>query len=398
MSIRERVLDRKVKFPESKIKGTPYIWRQASERHYKGKQKTASEGHASSRDRFGKYHAGGEFFTFAIRPEINTRHVSLKGNVAWGQMIYNGPMMVAGVPTTMGVADPSSSHKHLDSWGAKAIAAVDPTNPNAQTGISLGEIVRDRKIPIPGIQAWRQRTQLAKAAGSEFLNAQFGWLPLVDDMKNTAQSVLDGNTIIDNYRAASGTLVHREFAFPDSRSETEDIIGSNVANCGATYNELGSVVPIVRRSVSTTKRWFSGSFTYYAHQGNSLKRCLGIGTEAEKLFSASLNPELVWELTPWSWAVDWFSNAGEVISNVNSFALAGLVMQYGYIMEESSTTVTYSMPDSGYPGVGKVPDSSWSLTTKRRKEANPFGFGVEWEGLSPTQLAITAALGITRMR
>jgi len=33
---------------------------------------------------------------------------------------------------------------------------------------------------------------------------------------------------------------------------------------------------------------------------------------------------------------------------------------------------------------------------KSRFPANPFGFGVGWEGLSPTQLAITAALGITR--
>jgi hypothetical protein len=34
---------------------------------------------------------------------------------------------------------------------------------------------------------------------------------------------------------------------------------------------------------------------------------------------------------------------------------------------------------------------------KSRSPANPFGFGIGWEDLSPTQLAITAAIGITRL-
>lgn len=399
--IRERSFDHKVVFPpyyNSGIQsgGKTVIW--------KGKQHTASEGHRRSRN--GKYYEGGNFFSYLIKADVPSTKISFDWTKYGYPIKYSGPIVCANVPINYGSNNPvaqfpSSDSSYLDPIGAEAISIVDPLNPNAQTGVALGEIIKDRKIPTPGIQAWRQRTEIAKAAGSEYLNAVFGWLPLVSDMKDTAQSVLDGNTIIENYRAASGTLVHREFEFPSSNSTTETVIDSStIGEMG--FNVVGSFrapVPVTRLSSTHTRRWFSGTFTYHANEGNSLAKCVGIGSEAEKLFGISLTPDLVWELTPWSWAIDWFSNAGNVISNVNSFAAAGLVMKYGYIMEETSTVDTYSMPSTGLTLVGgTLPSASITTTVKRRSEANPFGFGLSWDGLSPTQLAITAALGITRLR
>jgi hypothetical protein len=125
----------------------------------------------------------------------------------------------------------------------------------------------------------------------------------------------------------------------------------------------------------------------------------GINDVHDKLFGSALTPDLMWELTPWTWAIDWFSNAGDVLNNVTAFKLAGLVMRYGYIMEESIENRTYEMPSTGYSSLtGTLPPSSYTKIVKRRRDANPFGFGLTWEGLSPTQLAITAALGITRLR
>lgn len=374
-----------------------------SNRIWKGRQVTVSEGHRKGRD--GRYHEGGRFFTSRAHAEINCRGISMdNGKKGSERRKYSGPIHVSVPDTdvTPGLLAPDQDSSYLDPVGAEAISVVDPTNPNAQTGVALGEIVKDRFLPIPAIQAWRRRTETAKAAGSEYLNAQFGWLPLVSDMKNTAQSVKDGNTIIENYDAASGTLVHREFAFPDSVSISETVLDSAsrcryAANANIpSFND--TPVPLTVQTVTTVRRWFSGSFTYYAGGKDNIAKCLGIGSEADKLFGLSLTPDLVWELTPWSWAIDWFSNAGNVISNATSFGLAGLVMKYGYIMEETTMRKTYSMPDTGLIVKGRPPDCYITSTVKRRHEANPFGFGLSWEDLSPTQLAITAALGITRLR
>jgi hypothetical protein len=315
---------------------------------------------------------------------------------------YDGPIWVSLVPTSNGgFGIPSKDSSYLDPYGAQAIAAVDPGNPNAETGVALGEVLRDKKVPIPGIPTWKNRTEVAKAAGSEFLNATFGWLPLVRDMKNTAQSVKDGNTILKNYHGASGTNVRRRFQFPDETTDEYEVVGSSIpSGAGGIGNKVFNVKEVTRHRETRVKRWFSGAFTYLANTDNeSFRKCLGYNTDAEKLFGVSLTPDLVWELTPWSWAVDWFSNAQSVIHNISSFVLAGQVLRYGYIMEETSITDTYTMPnDCVRDREVSIPPIVVTYTVKRRREANPFGFGLKWEGLSPTQLAITAALGITHLR
>lgn len=400
--VRERSLDYKVKYPKIERVAFKDEFFGPSEKSWLGRQKTVSIGHERGRD--GRYHSGGPFFTYRDEARVPTRHVTLLSTGS-NPKKYVGPINTSGLSGNYNLGKmPSTDSSHLDPYGAEAISIIDPTNPNAQTGVALGEIVKDRYLPIPIIHSWRGRTAIARSAGGEYLNAVFGWMPLVRDMKNTAQSVLDGNVIIDNYNAASGTLVHREFAF-------DDIISTNVLDTtvehaqycnGAIVGEFHTkgTVPAAIVEESITKRWFSGSFTYHADANNlSVKRMLGIGTEAEKLFGVSLTPDLVWELTPWSWAIDWFSNAGNVISNINSFALAGLVMRYGYVMEETTVTTTVTPSETGLIGLtGTTPPAIRTSCTKRRQEANPFGFGVKWEGLSPTQLAITAALGLTHLR
>jgi hypothetical protein len=336
----------------------------------------------------------------------------LGGSSFSGYYHYDGPVTVRFVPITYGGflsasstmkdVDKLSDSSYLDPYGAEAISIVDPMNPNAVTGTALGEILRDGKVPVPGIELWRQRTLNAKSAGSEYLNAVFGWLPLLSDVMDTAKSVRDAGTIIENYRSASGTNVQREFEFPHENVESETVIGTSQAEAyydGNIPEFNNGASPVTRRRKESKRRWFSGEFTYHAAEGNSLDQILRARSEAEKLFGTTITPDLLWELTPWSWAIDWFSNASNVVHNIGAFLQAGLVMRYGYIMEETTITDTYEQPSVCLMGAsGGLPPSSVTYTVKRRKDANPFGFGVGWEGLSPTQLAITAALGITRMR
>lgn len=372
-------------------------------RRYKGHQVTDSSG--NRRDpKSGHYLSGGKFFTCRIEPDIPTRPVSIlrRFPVSGDEYKYSGPITVpVSLSNYSGFTVPSRDNSSLDPYGATAIKIIDPTNPNAQAGVALGEILKDKRISLPGISGWKRRTEVAKAAGSEYLSAVFGWLPLVNDVKNTSQSIRDANTIIRHHRASSGTKVHREFAFDDITSKSSGITSPEYrAYYGpASVSALsdGPAVPLAWETTTTVSRWFSGSFTYAAPDASSIGRCLGVESEIDKLFGLTLTPDVLWELTPWSWAIDWFSNAGDVLSNFTSFKLAGLVMNYGYMMEETTIETTWSMPASGLyqcPAPGPLTVVS---TTKRRQPANPFGFGVAWEGLSPTQLAITAALGITRL-
>lgn len=128
-----------------------------------------------------------------------------------------------------------------------------------------------------------------------------------------------------------------------------------------------------------------------------------------KLLGAEPDLNTIWQLAPWSWAVDWFSNASQFVTNLQNYLNFGSILRYGYVME--TTTVTDTFYAGAKTGIVLNPDD-WRVlntppypaitpvtlrtTVKKRVKANPFGFGISWEGLSPIQLAIAAALGITR--
>jgi hypothetical protein len=221
---------------------------------------------------------------------------------------------------------------------------------------------------------------------------------------------------MQNYRHNEGRNVHRRFDFSPEYSywskelPTEAPAHSPFSN---TFYATGALAESKGARIvckNTRKRWFEGCFTYGGPaKADNFGRHIGFGSEADAVFGLELSPDVLWNLTPWSWAVDWFTNAGDVIHNITNFTLAGLVMRYGYMMEETSSTyytqyedgkirtlLSKSPKKTGFDWMGGC-SIGQETVRKSRCPANPFGFGVSWEGLSPTQLAITAALGITRL-
>jgi hypothetical protein len=149
----------------------------------------------------------------------------------------------------------------------------------------------------------------------------------------------------------------------------------------------------------TKKQWFSGGFTYWFPMGSDLRSSLArYAIEARKLLGLSLTPDSIWSVSPWSWAVDWFSDTNEFLTNWSNWAIDGQALAYGYVMEHSiaRNTYTFSGPTGYYPSFVRPFDVSLVIETKQRRQATPFGFGLDWNGFSSVQTAIIAALGLSR--
>lgn len=388
----------------------------------RGKQMTVSESHRINR-KTGKYDSGGPFYTSRTQYSYSPAHVSEayiegSGIPNW----YSGPLC-GRMPTledmqkagykNLTKAFGSQSTSEMDALGATAISQTAPTNSASTLGTGLAEIAREGFPSLPGIKSWKQRTEAAKAAGDEYLNQVFGWLPMVGEVTQARDAASHSKKIMKNYRRGEGSNTHRRFDFPIIKESTGSV------SSGSEWPIFGPQLPSecttgefpeVKLSVSRqTKRWFEGCFTYaLPSNSDSWRKHMEFGDEADHLYGLELTPDVLWELTPWSWAVDWFSNTGDVINNVTNFGAAGLVLRYGYMMEESIETITKTIGPAMFKTRQKFgkeqrgvtmcgPSStSHSTITKKRSPANPFGFSVGWEDLSPTQLAITAALGITR--
>jgi hypothetical protein len=298
-----------------------------------------------------------------------------------------------------------SSDEDLEAMGATAVARTSPTNAASNLLTAIGEIVKDGLPFSSSHRNWQERASIARSAGSEYLNQQFGWMPLVNDVLQFADAVRNAETIMSQYERDMGKLVRRRYEFPSERSVDNEVDLGLVTGPAGVSSSPGSaaILPItpgrlVKSVERRTDTWFSGAFSYgIPLNSTSREGSASLAAEADKLFGISLTPDVLWELAPWSWVVDWFSNVGDVLANVSDAMSQGLVMQYGYIMEHTTHSVTYSVKDL-LQGGKPIPLAPIRLVTesKKRVRANPFGFGVSWDGLSPLQLSILAALGISR--
>lgn len=327
-----------------------------------------------------------------------------------------------------GAGDASFSHPDsLLAAGATAIARTTPTHPVAGAAVALAELRREGLPHVPTAAAVKlaaeQRKLLQrgfrnrsvgkvrpKDLGDEYLNYEFGWKPIVSDLRKFALSIKRSHEIVDQLNRDSGRNVRRRYRFP--ASVQDDIVYDAIDNSRAPFFEgdlgqcdvwmQGSLPPRLKIETKvTTERWFSGCYTYHVPPADTFYgKARRFEAYANKILGTRLTPEVVWNLAPWSWAADWFSNAGDVATNISSFSSDGLALRYGYIME--SNTHEYIVSLDASVNLVSAPDTrihiveTFGSKTMQRRYASPFGFGLTYDGFTPRQQAITVALGLTQ--
>lgn len=285
--------------------------------------------------------------------------------------------------------------------GTTAIARTSPTAPNWMASQALGEVIKDGIPSLIGVQTWKELTDRARkrdlvgSTSGEYLNYQFGWKPLLNDVLGFAKTVKSHNKILRDFRSRSGKVSHVRYTFP-----TESYSGSNPGSVSMARHDLTVSFNSggLHLMQSQSETWFEGEFTFHLPVGDSVAaKMQRYESYANHLLGVRLTPQLLWELAPWSWALDWFGNAGDVIANVSMLHHDGLVLSSGFVMchtrHESRVTNT-----QGYSGI--CPGGAYTSRlreTKTRYPANPyFGFGAVG-ALNATQSAILIALGLNRV-
>jgi len=378
-----------------------------------GRQITVSEGHPF-RSRKGIADVGGPFDTTRswIDSKLSQTGMSYShwivqqgpGGVNVQEVRnYSGPLLAIGPDASGNMPYPpsfKSSDTELAALGATAVSRCKPDNSIASLGTAIGELYGEGLPHLVGSSLWADKTKAAQKAGHEYLNVQFGWLPLVSDVSDFARAVRAFDTVMKQYERDAGRLVRRRYEFPSTKSQSTTVVNgappwflASAGNCIATYGTR-----TLERTI-TKRRWFNGAFTYHLPRGyDSRNKVDRYRLFADQFLGLNLDPDTLWSLAPWSWAVDWFSNAGDVINNVNSFTIDGLVMAYGYIMEHTIVrdVYTYSGGTQSNGNALNVDPVVLVTETKVRRGANPYGFGVTWESLSPFQTSILVALGLSR--
>jgi hypothetical protein len=312
--------------------------------------------------------------------------------------IFKGPVGVGGVAGSWeGESLPfqrpaAKTDSQLIQDGTTMVARSLPNNPAADTAVSIAEIAREGMPAVPVLQSWKERTQLARAhsnAGSEYLNFVFGWQPLVAGVRDFAKAVKNSDQIWSSYQKGSGMKTRVGYHLNDDKKTTS--YTGNLQPVPSAYHSFlrGTIVVQTR-----TRTWFSGCFKYHVPDPTDYSGKMRYWqSQASKILGLNLTPEVLWNLAPWSWAADWFSNTGDVMHNISLLGQDGLVMQYGYAMSEQERVETRFARDTFLPA--RTASLRFTSARKKRIPATPYGFGVDMTTLNARQTAIVAALGLS---
>ncbi len=310
-----------------------------------------------------------------------------------GSQVYPRPSRILPGPS-----EPQRSD--LYGAGGTAIARCLPTNPGFSLADSVAQSLNFRQA-IPkaiGSSIWRSKVLNLKSAGEEYLNLEFGWLPLISDIRDVCHAVVNSHEILRNVERGSGFKTRTGYHYPTTST---DLVGSSALITSVDPKLSGwDAGPIVFNGQSTEAVWFSGCFTYVLPvPPGKMTEMDRYRSYADHVLGMKPTVENVWDAAPWSWAVDWAVNVGDVLHNISAFHNDSLIMQYGYIMKhiqnvQSWTAVGTNSTNkfsSRCTGCSLVNTSEWKV----RYPASPYGFGLTYDGLSSVQKGILAAVGIT---
>lgn len=296
-----------------------------------------------------------------------------------------------------------TSRINLD--GSRAIRNLAPTSPETGLAQMMGE-AREKLPSLIGATLYKKGLT-PEAIGGEHLNVQFGIKPLIADIKAMAKNCLDASRVLKQFRRDSDRPVRRRTHLYDDSHTTIladsslPLKTSTLAGSDETYNYFGvTSMPVSVIDQQNVSCWFSGAFQYHLAEADDF---FGKAERYEQLANALLGSRFdestVWELTPWSWLIDWEIDIGGWLKNVSLFSNDSLVLRYGYVMHKSAVTRTWTaknrLTDLQGRNLGS-PYSSASVVRKQRTRSTPYGFGLNPAGFSPSKWAILGALGMTK--
>lgn len=301
-------------------------------------------------------------------------------------------------------ADLKLSDSALGVMGTRYISDASPTRPRAGLTIALAELKREGLPRLSSdslLALLKGRPQrLLKGAGSDYLNWQFGWLPIISDVQDLAKSVMTADDLLSQLYRDDGRIVRRRRGDPEERILSETTVLSTGYGIPSLAYQMypkgaGRIETVTKVTRAT---WFSGAFMYHLPSNvTPLGKLHKLAVEARYLYGLGLSAIDVWNLVPWSWLVDWYTNVGECLSTFSDQIYNGQILKYGYVMARTSRQVRRSI-DIQIGSNIHVASARTEYVLKQRVQATPFGFGTTWDGFTPYQISILSALGLSRLR
>jgi hypothetical protein len=225
------------------------------------------------------------------------------------------------------------------------------------------------------------------------LEYQFLIAPLVSDIvKMTQLSRVVNDRIGEINRLFNGTGLRRTVKiFSGSRSALIPFVAQS-AGIYVGYNAIATETV----ELKVHARWIP-SGPCGLRPSNEVIRAWAI----RSTLGLTIDASTLWEITPWSWLVDWFTGIGNYLKSQRNIVPATLMGVYPM----THTTTQWDCP--GYPitawwdpsyVIGNLESARIVKSTKTRRSSFVSPFTAHWPFLDGRQMGIAASLAATRLR
>ncbi len=344
----------------------------------------------------------------------------------WGAGDYD-ESRVTGVPSNQGTIgnpiawsprsfrlDQKISYSSVQKQMSDVFANMSPEHEDASILVSAVELLRG---DVPSVlknfrKYWDEGQSLAKTLGSEYLNISFGWTPLMNEFAGIVKHFMT----LDRLLYYDSTRRHRHWVGPSASStvQTANAVVASNQNLNSLSYTRDSQAQLTSGGISGT---VLDSYTWFQDYRLSA-RFAGIArpSRAADMFNDKAlavlgnlgivnDPDLVWELAPFSWLADWAVNIGSGMENATYYSKSngGRSIDYAYV--STKTTVSeerrvLTLNAQPVTTTQRIDNGKSSIVTTQldRRRVSPFGIGVDLSGLSSGQFNILVALGLAKSR
>lgn len=116
------------------------------------------------------------------------------------------------------------------------------------------------------------------------------------------------------------------------------------------------------------------------------------------IYGLRINPSNIYKATPWTWAIDWVSKVGDHVDHLNDILVDSVACEYAYVMRHQVKIRRFIQTLPFASGTVRLQFDRIVDTKQREGALSPYGFGLTLANLTPRQIAIAGALGITRRK
>lgn len=363
---------------------------------------------------------------------------------------FFGGTDISNVNTLFAVNSPLFSD--LSSFGSEAWSKTRPKLEKAGLGVAIAEI-RDlpRMLKTSAKEfhdAWkvldwatRQKNvaykvlkpfeMSPKRAADSFLNQQFGWVPFLSDLRKLNDVFQNSRRYIDQISDQNGKWVKRHATLvgeyhPGSSVGAGRLGQSEQVQSDGSYftpettetrinSGVGQILdPIIDASYfSTNPTWeviervetlvtSVGSFQFYRPEFDKtlaeFNSAWNTVMRHMTIHGVRVSPSNIYKAIPWTWAIDWISDVGAHVAYLDDILVDSVAARYFFVMQHKTITRSVIVTLPFWSGVVALQFDRVIETKQREQGSSPYDFSLSWDSLTPRQLAIAAALGITRAR